>query len=170
MTTNKERIENLEASFSTVQNSLNNGNNHNGQSYVGRFQDNSSPGHQFVSSRLAKLGFPKFTGEADQWWQWLLCTFKDEGKEVTWLIFEKELWARFGPTDCEDFDETLSRVRQLGRLIISLVKNLATWLQLPVIPTEPFTVKVANEAPLKCQGRYDTQQGSSEYGTVAARH
>ncbi|KAL4318769.1 hypothetical protein GQ457_18G015560 [Hibiscus cannabinus] len=180
MTSNKERIENLEASFTTVQTNLNrlelgfndklqrledaltkltgalisdssaSGNDHNGNSSVGRFPDNSSPGHQYVSSRLAKLEFPKFAGddptewlnkvqqfftfqnvteankvslasfhlegEANQWWQWLLRTFKEEGKEVTWLIFEEELWARFGPTDCEDFDEALSRVRQLGSL------------------------------------------------------
>lgn len=35
---------------------------------------------------------------------------------VTWSIFEEELWARFGPTECEDFDEALSRVRQMGSL------------------------------------------------------
>ena len=29
---------------------------------------------------------------------------------VTWELFEKELWARFGPTECEDFDEALSKV------------------------------------------------------------
>ncbi|KAG7987413.1 hypothetical protein I3843_03G132800 [Carya illinoinensis] len=38
-------------------------------------------------------------GEANQWWQWL-----------------QELWARFGPLDCEDFDKALSRIRQLGTL------------------------------------------------------
>ncbi|KAK8483155.1 hypothetical protein V6N12_019586 [Hibiscus sabdariffa] len=33
-------------------------------------------------------------------------------------------------------------------------EKMATWLQLPVIPTEPFTVNVANGALLKCQGRF----------------
>lgn len=33
---------------------------------------------------------------------------------VTWAIFEEELWALFGPTECEDFDEALSRVKQMG--------------------------------------------------------
>jgi hypothetical protein len=31
---------------------------------------------------------------------------------VTWDIFQEELWARFGPTECEDFDEALSKVKQ----------------------------------------------------------
>ena len=35
---------------------------------------------------------------------------------MTWLTFEKELWARFGPTECENFDEALSRIRQVGSL------------------------------------------------------
>ncbi|KAL9410915.1 hypothetical protein AB3S75_044649 [Citrus x aurantiifolia] len=55
-------------------------------------------------------------GEANQWWQWLRRSYKEEGKEVTWEIFHDELWARFGPTDCEDFDEALSKVEQVGSL------------------------------------------------------
>jgi hypothetical protein len=35
---------------------------------------------------------------------------------VTWIIFEKELLARFGPTKFEDYDESLSRVQQRGTL------------------------------------------------------
>lgn len=35
---------------------------------------------------------------------------------MTWEIFEEELWARFGPIECEDFDEALSRVKQVGSL------------------------------------------------------
>lgn len=56
-------------------------------------------------------------GEANEWWQWLHRTYKvEDNKEVTWEIFVDELWARFGPTDCEDFDESLSKIRQLGSL------------------------------------------------------
>ena len=33
---------------------------------------------------------------------------------MTWELFEEELWAHFGPTECEDFDEALSKVRQIG--------------------------------------------------------
>jgi hypothetical protein len=35
---------------------------------------------------------------------------------LSWDKFEEELWARFGPSKCEDFDEALSRVKQLGNL------------------------------------------------------
>ena len=35
---------------------------------------------------------------------------------MTWEIFMEELWARFRPTDCEDFDGVLSRVKQTGTL------------------------------------------------------
>ncbi|KAL9432532.1 hypothetical protein AB3S75_027545 [Citrus x aurantiifolia] len=55
-------------------------------------------------------------GEANQWWQWLHKAYKEEGRTVIWADFEEELWARFGPTECEDFDEALSRVRQVGTL------------------------------------------------------
>ena len=34
-------------------------------------------------------------------------------------------------------------------------EKMATRLQLPVVPTKPFTVKVANGAPLKCQGLFE---------------
>ncbi|KAH9650428.1 hypothetical protein KPL70_026388 [Citrus sinensis] len=55
-------------------------------------------------------------GEANQWWQWLRRSYQEEGRVVTWEIFMEELWARFGPTDCEDFDEALSRVEQTDSL------------------------------------------------------
>ena len=52
-------------------------------------------------------------GEANQWWQWLRRSYSEE---VAWVDFEEELLARFGPTECEDFDEALSRVKQMGSL------------------------------------------------------
>ena len=54
--------------------------------------------------------------EANQWWQWLRRAYKEEGKEVTWEVFVQELWARFGPIDCQDFDEALSKIKQSGSL------------------------------------------------------
>jgi hypothetical protein len=30
-------------------------------------------------------------GEANQWWQWLYYAYKEEGRAVTWEIFEEEL-------------------------------------------------------------------------------
>lgn len=55
-------------------------------------------------------------GEANQWWQWLNRTYKEGNQKVTWDIFTEELWARFGPIDCEDFNEAVSRVKQSGSL------------------------------------------------------
>ncbi|KAH9697081.1 hypothetical protein KPL71_023462 [Citrus sinensis] len=55
-------------------------------------------------------------GEANQWWQWLRRAYQEEGQLVTWKTFVDELWARFRPTECEDFDEALSRVKQTGSL------------------------------------------------------
>jgi hypothetical protein len=37
-------------------------------------------------------------------------------------------------------------------------ERIVNWLQLPVIPTKPFNVKVANGNPLKCQGRFESIQ------------
>ncbi|KAJ0041050.1 hypothetical protein Pint_26952 [Pistacia integerrima] len=37
-------------------------------------------------------------------------------------------------------------------------KKIANLLQLPVVPTEPFDVRVANGSPLKCKGRFDHVQ------------
>ncbi|KAA8544713.1 hypothetical protein F0562_019440 [Nyssa sinensis] len=80
---------------------------------------------QIVSSKLAKLEFPRFVGddhtewpsrEANQWWQWVRRTYQNEDRVITWLDFEDELWACFGPSDCENFDKDLSRIRQLGSL------------------------------------------------------
>jgi hypothetical protein len=36
--------------------------------------------------------------------------------------------------------------------------RIAEVLQLPVVPTKPFNVKVANGGPLKCQGRFENVQ------------
>ena len=35
---------------------------------------------------------------------------------VSWEIFKEELWACFCPIDCEDFDESLTKIRQSGSL------------------------------------------------------
>ena len=43
-------------------------------------------------------------------------TFQEDGRVLSWMNFEDELWARFGPSECEDFDEALSRVRQTSSL------------------------------------------------------
>ena len=55
-------------------------------------------------------------GEANQWWQWLRKALDEEQRTMTWEAFEYELRARFGPSDAEDFDGTLSRVKQIMTL------------------------------------------------------
>jgi len=32
-------------------------------------------------------------GEANQWWQWIRKTFQKEGRVLSWINFEGELWA-----------------------------------------------------------------------------
>ena len=113
-------------------------------------REGNGGGRLVVSSKTAKLEFPRFSrddptewfnrvnqffefqntseaqkvslasyhleGEANQWWQWIHRTFQEEGRVLSWTNFEDELWARFGPLECEDFDEALSRIRQVGSL------------------------------------------------------
>ncbi|KAL6312286.1 hypothetical protein AAG906_017119 [Vitis piasezkii] len=141
MGTNKERIERLE-------DGLQDGARIPSGSITNR--EGNGGGRLVVSSKTAKLEFPRFSGddptewfnrvnqffefqntpeahkvslasyhlegEANQWWQWIRRTFQEEGRVLSWTNFEDELWARFGPSECEDFDEALSRIRQVGSL------------------------------------------------------
>jgi hypothetical protein len=67
---------------------------------------------------LQKVALASYHLEADanQWWQWVHRLNEEEGRVLSWTNFEDELWARFGPSECEDFDEALSRIRQGGSL------------------------------------------------------
>ena len=169
MATNKERIEPIEAGLDGVQTGMQRleetisrlsevmlanteSSNHNtsgrGPSRTHREEFDGSS--QIFSSKMARLEFPKYSGddptewfnrvaqffkfqsttenqkvslasfhlegEANQWWQWLRHAYEEKGRSVTWELFEEELWARFGPTECEDFDEALSKVQQIGSL------------------------------------------------------
>lgn len=75
------------------------------------FEFQRTPENQKVSLAAFHL-----EGEANQWWQWMNRTYQEENLIVTWTMFTEELWSRFGPTDGEDFDEALSRVKQSGTL------------------------------------------------------
>ncbi|XP_043817377.1 uncharacterized protein LOC110625649 [Manihot esculenta] len=116
------------------------------QNRYGR-EDSREGGKPIFASKLAKIEFPKFSGddpiewmtrveqffdyqktytfekvcyhlqgEVNQWWRWLKRSYEEEGKEVSWDTFVEELSFRFGPTECEDFDESLSKIRQTGPL------------------------------------------------------
>jgi hypothetical protein len=69
-----------------------------------------------ADNRKVSLASFHLEGEANQWWQWLHRAYKEERLIITWEIFEEELWARVGSIECEDFDEALSKVRQMGSL------------------------------------------------------
>lgn len=58
----------------------------------------------------------RLEGEVNQWWQWLSRAYQEEGVTVTWDMFVEEVWARFGPSECEAFDESLSKIMQQGSL------------------------------------------------------
>nr|TKS18114.1 hypothetical protein D5086_0000005970 [Populus alba] len=80
-------------------------------------ESNSRPMHE-ENETNQKISLASFhlEGEANQWWQWARRTYREERRTMTWEAFEEELWTRFGPTDCEDFDEALSHIKQVGSL------------------------------------------------------
>ncbi|KAJ0020848.1 hypothetical protein Pint_31497 [Pistacia integerrima] len=145
MATNKERIENLEAGLGGLQNNLSriemgvSDKLHQLEDAISKISEvlpfnratstsnnselNDDPTEWFtrvdqffeyqgtLESQKVSLASFHLEGEANQWWQWLRRSYKEEGKEVTWEIFQEELWV-----ECEDFDEALSKVKQLGSL------------------------------------------------------
>lgn len=145
----EETINKLSEAFLSTREASSN-NNHGREGSFRSHREENDGGRQIFSSKMARLEFPKYSGEdpiewlsrvaqffefqgtadnqkvtlasfhlegeANQWWQWMRRTYQEEGRSVSWESFEEELWARFGPTECEDFDETLSRVRQVGSL------------------------------------------------------
>lgn len=54
--------------------------------------------------------------EANEWWQATSKALGEEKIPITWDVFEEELWARFGPSGAENFDEALSKINQKGSL------------------------------------------------------
>ena len=143
MATNKERIEALEAGLDGVQTGMQRleetisrlsevmlanteSSNHNtsglGPSWTHREEFDGS--RQIFSSKMARLEFPKYSGddptewfnrvaqffefqsttenqkvslvsfhlegEANQWWQWLRRAYEEEGRSMTWELFEEE--------------------------------------------------------------------------------
>lgn len=57
-----------------------------------------------------------FEDEANEWWQATAKALREARIQITWAVFEEELWVRFGPTDGDDFDEALSKIQQTGTL------------------------------------------------------
>ncbi|KAA8524177.1 hypothetical protein F0562_010393 [Nyssa sinensis] len=94
-----------------------------------------------VEEQKVALASFHLEGEANQWWQWLKQVQRDEGLEITWSLFEREIMTRFGPTEYECFDEALSRVKQTGTLrdyqreFERLANRVAGWPQSALIGT-----------------------------------
>ncbi|XP_041011265.1 uncharacterized protein LOC121255036 [Juglans microcarpa x Juglans regia] len=212
MRTNKERIEQLEAELGGVQDGL-----HRmeldmadrlrqveetlnrlsdvllaNQEIPNHHREGNDRGQMVVSSKTAKLEFPRFSGddpkewfnhvnqffefqntleaqrvslasyhlegEANQWWQWIRRTLREEGRALSWANFEDELWARFGPSKCEDFDEALSRIRQVGSLrnyqreFERLGNRVHGWTQRALVGTFMGGLKMDISDGHKCQG------------------
>ncbi|XP_042952257.1 uncharacterized protein LOC122289342 [Carya illinoinensis] len=51
-------------------------------------------------------------GETNQLWQWY--NRSHDGKTISWHKFEKGILRHFGPTDFEDYDKALSKIKQMG--------------------------------------------------------
>ncbi|KAL0853428.1 hypothetical protein Bca101_058580 [Brassica carinata] len=147
--------------------------------------------------------------EANEWWQATSKALGEDHIEVTWTVFEEEMWDRFGPTEAdENFDESQLLVlegenevddNQLAfqkaetpmislydltgwnapgtlriyatvnkRDVVAMVDSGSTHnfisekaakkLNLKIIRTPPFAVRVANGSPLQCHGHYKDVQ------------
>ncbi|RVW64851.1 hypothetical protein CK203_065533 [Vitis vinifera] len=98
--------------------------------------ENKTPGTQKVQYAAYHL-----EDEANEWWQATKRAYAEEEAEITWEVFEEELWARFGSTECEDFDEALSKIKQAGtfrdyqREFERLVNKVQGWTQKALVGT-----------------------------------
>jgi len=61
-----------------------------------------------------------------------------------------QVMAQIGPYEVAVLNDSDS-----GSTYNFISEKVANFLQLLVVPTRPFNVKVANENPLKCQGRFE---------------
>lgn len=72
--------------------------------------------HELPADQRVNFASYHLEEEANEWWQATAKTLNEENIPITWEVFEEELWARFGPSVAEDFDEALSKIRQKGSL------------------------------------------------------
>ena len=74
-------------------------------------------------------------GVANRWWQATASGLRNDRISITWEVFERELWARFGPHEGENFHEALMQLRQTGSLndyqeeFEKLQSNIHEWSQ-----------------------------------------
>ncbi|KAL8115464.1 hypothetical protein AgCh_022091 [Apium graveolens] len=100
------------------------GNKESGYSTTDKEQDEATKDNRpsFIS-KTARLEFPKFSGDdpderltkAEQFFEYQGTTPTHKVALASFHM-QEELGARFGPPECEDFDEALTRVKQTGSL------------------------------------------------------
>jgi hypothetical protein len=89
-------------------------------------------------------------GEANQWWQWIRMTFQEERHPLSWENFKDELYTHFRPSECEDFDEAFSRIRQDGSLryyqheFECLGNQVRGWMQRALVGTFSLKRDISN--------------------------
>ncbi|GJV93843.1 retrovirus-related pol polyprotein from transposon 17.6 [Tanacetum coccineum] len=125
MALNKDRIENLEVTFGQLQDGI----SEMKIGFADKFQhlediitklsdavlsgngggNYKQAGRLMFYSKLTKIEFPTYRGDEDptEWFTKVDQFFKNQGIPIT----QK---SQFGLTDCEDFDEALSKVQQMG--------------------------------------------------------
>ncbi|KAF2310563.1 hypothetical protein GH714_014508 [Hevea brasiliensis] len=88
------------------------------QSDGNALQSHSEGGRQLFFFELAKLEFPRFSGgDPTEWFaKFLGRPTKVNVEVVSGRTLGRFGPARFGPTDCKDFDKALSKIKQMGSL------------------------------------------------------
>ncbi|KAE8676919.1 hypothetical protein F3Y22_tig00111569pilonHSYRG00069 [Hibiscus syriacus] len=125
ITDKNQRLEDTIAKLSGAFSASSGSPSHNNYQNEGAHRTNRDTGDNIrpFSSKIAKLEFPRFSGDDPTEWLNRVDQFfefqeidADQKGNISWEAFEDEVRARFGPPDSEDFDEALSRVRQTGTL------------------------------------------------------
>lgn len=65
---------------------------------------------QIPEEQKVSLAAFHLENEANKWWQLVQRMYRDERVAISWEVFERELLVRFGPTEVEDYDETLTKI------------------------------------------------------------
>lgn len=72
--------------------------------------------HEIPMEHRVSFASYHLTAEANGWWQAISKALRLDPNTAPWATFEHELWARFGPSEGENFHEALSKIRQTGSL------------------------------------------------------
>ncbi|KAL6347245.1 hypothetical protein AAG906_013681 [Vitis piasezkii] len=126
------------------------------------FDYQETPGTQKVQYAAYHL-----EDEANEWWQATKRAYAEEETEITWEVFEEELWARFGPLKGEDFDEALSKIKQpdfprLPREFERLVNKVRGWTQKALVGMFMEAISLARMKDEQLQRQRRTQPNTPQ--------